>query len=1225
MPPLLVTTALAHALPLHGPRSVQAPVQSQATASTLPPPPATPAKSPTASSPLLLDPKTVHAHTPAALRQAVGEHVLSHELQGLAARCGLPIERVAEVLPSMHKGARYDPTRMYDRYAALLTPGQLDTNFRHLLHQHPELRSHFFGQTHKALLGHGAPALGASIVGILGFEKVADLLNIRDPAARFAFIVGGLHLAHPLLANAGDAARAGYRQLLTGHFIVHADVVDDGVRVFTRKGAFSRGLGNTLWQIGSRGLAPEGATLLAKIGNGLRGAAASVVTAPMTMGRGLLASRLWSWLLGDNRTRTVDGVAVPGNNRVGYWAGFLGFFTEDIANMVSKGAASAWLESGAVLAKWCRGAGVVAGVGFAADVSAMASNWVTYGDGSRAAGAAQHRIGELVYGRADSLWNSLTKGGLVGALRWAGLGKGVLDQAATTSDSPLGWALARANVALGLVDHVEWTGAAIAQLAGQHDAITVVQQAEKVKALFRQLFTTDNATTFEELATKYRHGFLDRALPPALLAGYQPPHDKRFSFYSIIRFFEAFRHYPVAARLADCFDEEFRNLPFGSDKLRAGMPVLAPDGWQRLAEFVLGKEATAATLAERNIAFYERVILTDLTLAAARFDYAYLPSPPIEEVLSRAERAAQELAVLSKDSNKLDGDHYVTADENYYRALGRLSQIIASEGDDEARRSIQLWLRDRMTRLLDPGLSATLRGRFATELTVAGPSLHFGRESQEARQAATLIAEARRAKSSPSDASKPAQRALRESKAHWLTQGAYSLYLDIQTQTALGEGRVASPADLGIAAWQSHAALTTAQQIDDATDRLAFLESVHAEGNMAAYDWGTDGCATRLPGDPCAGRRSLLSDIDEARDARTRLLQDPRLPRHAALGHTARFFQYAADFATAAGDILPTGLDPHSGFPQGAAEVYQLASPWLAQNQRRESELDTMSRTPGLHYPDRWSAYRAAKHAQYIAEGQTIGRTVAQWIIDAILAERPVQAHIAERLTSPAGLRLRQAMQRQIIRTKLGELPPQTAIAPVLFDAHGDILDYDRVIRWVQYDSPHLHHELTGRILPVLAQWSAEAVADGATTDEAVHQALTEHVAAPEAAPVRALIDTVIAIEKIPGRHPQLALFHRDSSTGDITIHWDALQARLGTKGMAPDRPCTKDACDEAYIDTALTAGRKAITEQLTTLTEVLRTTFPTAEEQRAFEARRAELEIMQVRLLVWSWKRPAQ
>lgn len=1097
---------------------------------------------------------------PTETRTAVGDTVLIAQLTETADRCGLPHDRIAEVLAQTRTNGVYDPSKLFGRYADLLTPEELDTRFRQLLLMHPELRNEFFGDNYRSILGQGIPQLGVSIVGLLGFEKVADLVGIRDPSARFAFIIGGAHAMHPLLATTGDAARTAYRQLVRGKFITHAYATEKEIIAFTR----TNSLGSTMWQIAKGHMGIEGKTLAEKMGSVLQGVGRCAAS-PMSMGRDILWSRLWTSLLGGNNTRTVDGIEVPTENRVAQVVGFLGFFTEQVANMLTKGAYGAWIESPSLSARLLRGAGWAQAIGFSADLSALFSNWITFGDGSRAAAAQQFRIGDLAFGSAENPF----AGGLVGLLRWAGLGRGFIDNLAS-ADNPVMNEVLQLLTFRSAPEHVEWSATFIASLVREQDAARIGQHVDQFRALMWGLVIWGDVAadalreqaggsgmTFEKLAAQYRQGFLDRVDTPAALRSYRTDHDGRISYYNFVRAFESLRNFPIAARIADFFDEDFREENLGSSDLTSGMRVLAEDGWAQLVRFVAGDHGLSTILERRNINFYRQALAADIALASAKFDHEYQPSPQSAMTVASAAATARQWADLAKEVHRLEAGGLLTADAQYYRALGEVTRTIATQGEESQRTGVQRWLRQRMTQLLDPTLPAATRQRLITELKVVNPNVFFAYNSLEARQASQLMAHAPLS-SQPIQPTldSPARTAMKEAANFWIEQGSYDLYLDVHAQVATLGGGFPDAHSLALATLKTHAALNAQKYLNRVTDRIAFLEAAQKAGESANYDWGGDHCVARLPGDPCAGRRSLVADLEHARQERTALLEKEAVKRHPVLADTSRFFRYAADAArwSPGSIVLPAGIDPATGEPDDwGPYVRAFVEPHLERNAKDEAQLGLLEQKPGYHYADRWAPYRTAKLRQYHATATEIGKTMARWVVEAKVLGQDPQTYIDRQLAAPTGRNTRALMQQQIVREKLAEFDWGNGYhASTLFGAHGAVTHYPDLFDWVERNSPHQHHELSTRVLNVVGQWYGEAIAHGVEDPTTVQSLLEDRLNTPAAQSVRRLIGELVRVEAQPGRHPQLGAFTVDANTGKVSVRWSALRHVLTMKGLRP-------------------------------------------------------------------------
>ncbi|GEM_PF-4520270 len=209
-------------------------------------------------------------HDPDTTRHEQGVTELDSAFFQVADECGLPHERVAEVLGEIREGGRFDPQTILENARQLLTPEEIQDRFRQYLMEHPEARDLWARQQSGHLWDAGKtafPQLGASIVGMLGFEKLADILHIENPSARFAFVVGGTHIAHPLinkiladpvtaLVNAGERA---LRQSM-GKFVLQVQQGSSGTAVITRDASI-----RAAWKFASAETAEAGVTRAQKL------------------------------------------------------------------------------------------------------------------------------------------------------------------------------------------------------------------------------------------------------------------------------------------------------------------------------------------------------------------------------------------------------------------------------------------------------------------------------------------------------------------------------------------------------------------------------------------------------------------------------------------------------------------------------------------------------------------------------------------------------------------------------------------------------------------------------------------------------------------------------------------------------------------------------------------------------------------------------------------------
>ncbi len=1023
------------------------------------------------------------------------------------------------------------------------------------------------------------PRIGASFGAMELLAAGAHKIGIDNPAAHFATVVAGVHLAQPFLDTAMDGAYSAIHRLLDGGVAANTDAVAKQTVTALAEETVPKAAiawGQSLRQFAAKATDIAGTTMEA------------IGKAPFHMGRGLMWSKFWesAYRYFADDGSTSDNAMNTGAER----AMLYGFFTEEIMGVMSRGAIGRLLEGAGFAGSVARAVNIAFAIPMAADLLTMAK-YSCMGDEGSAWMVQNHRIGEARYG-GSGVW---------GLLRVSNMGKTVIDD--TVAGHSIFTPLADAEDWLGqhLTGHLktEHTGSYIRDLVARQDGVSARELVTQFRNAVWRLLITPNADpgSFDSLAEAYRMGFLDRVNTLPFLVSYDKTVDGAQSFYTITRAFQMFMQYPAVRAVADFFNEDFRTLPFGHKDLVNGMPVLTPEGWDQLRENLGGDQTI---LAEREVNFFKQALAIEIDAAVA--DTTSTTDPSALAMQKATTATYQQWISLAREIHRTDDHGALKANESYYRALGSLSVKIVSSGNPGALSALRTWADQRLAQLKRSDLPLDVRQRLLTELKLINPYVVFGRDSKEVAEFTSLsehratqgnglkpvVSIARqgffsRVTPMQPDFDTTARTAFQETAQSWLEQAAHSLTLDIQSQTALPGGAAYSYEALASAATATVTALHNQQRVQTLRERVAHLERVEESPEAVhAYDWGKPGCA-RLPETPCDGsQRVLRSDLFDAQQALAQA-ETSNQP-NPSLRDAMTFLQYAADAQRLAPINLglPEGLDRISGQPTDAAAVMRLVQPRLEANTRAEAEIALKAAKPGYYYPDPLSPYRTEKLKAYEETAQQIGRSVARWYVDAIVQGLDPMTTIQERLQSPEGLEIRRHMQKQVIRLQLA--PGMFAdgyTAATLFDGHGQIKDTATFLQWIQKDASFVYQETADRLGNALGDLYMKAVAEEKLTEpDAMWKAMTRQrgnfpglqsfletsLNTEERQKIAALIRTLHTLESTAGRHPHHGHFHVDDEGAISVANMDDLGLWLTMGGMRPGQ----DANAPSYIEGAL-------------------------------------------------------
>ncbi|MBI2343446.1 MAG: hypothetical protein HYV02_03795 [Deltaproteobacteria bacterium] len=1012
-------------------------------------------------------PEATPEPSPEAIERALT--ALDRELRSAADTARLPHDRIAEILPLTGPGGRYDPLTIYERYAERIPPDILETRIRALLLDHPEVRALLADTVRNYAAEHG-PRLAASIGALIGFEKIADLLDIKDPAARFAFIVGSTHVVAPVTNNLADAGRMVWRRA-NGRVITHLG----GNLILTRQ----HGLGSSLWQVGRRNLTPAGKGILAKFGHGTAGVIGTIVGTPFQpkMGRDLLWSRLWTALIPGKNTRVVDGVTVVDTNTwVESTVGLLGFFTEQIADLGTKGAMTRFMASRGLVAVLGRAAGAISGAGFGADILSMTRSWLVYGNAATSYSTFAHTATDQMLGPAAKFSGSART--VLGTFRWAGIGKTFIDD--TYAGGTFMTPLVDAGDQIGL-----WLGWKMEQETRAAMATHVwYQAANNVKGFLQQLQGglqavlidgEDGDGTEKSWAARIRDGSLERVELPARLQAYDRSVDRaEQNLYNLIRSLETFRIHPAAAAIADLFDEDFRELPFGSPTLEHGMRVIAEGAEERLLAWLGGREAI---LADRRAAFAEAWLRSEIEYAdagrMAQQEEAHAEqtrttaNPEIMHYHEMASRRRDYFHTLAREAGRADGEAIV-ADAAYYRALGDLSRTIGLGENDAHKRAFRRFASDRLNTVsLSP--DAAVRARARTELTVMNPHLIWGRDDENTRQAARLM-------QGPAEIDLQAMDALRESVAFWTDRARDELARDLYAQTAASAPIAYAPVLRERAATETFQMLVR-HELDPTITQF--------------FHYAID--------DRRAVPEALAAQLDPP-NGRDR----------------------TGTFAL---------LDATTGLPKNATALAQLVAAAVDARFTADAEAEFMQTRAGDTTPGTPASVATWLEQSYHQNSAALGRILATWYVDAQLAGVDPTQTLEARLHSTEGTTARTLMREQIAIDARGVIDFGDGYhAATLYDAHARVDDWSTLIRWFTLDAPQfLQQEYARRIETAFAEWYTSAIAGNATDDTAIQGYIAAQLTTPEGIAMKTCIARLAHLETEMPEKDRLKVFTVDA------------------------------------------------------------------------------------------------
>lgn len=586
--------------------------------------------------------------------------------------------------------------------------------------------------------------LTGMIAGLFGFDVLAKKLGLRDPAEKFAFVVGGTHLATPPLVRAMEVGRAVVREL-AGREIVH--VGSRGI-VVSGGGALRTGAA-----VLTDGLPPTARALAATSGHALTGALRSIGAMPFELGGDALIADVLDRTLGEGLGQIFPDTF--GAGKAGRaWFQMGAFFSRPVFDAFSHDAFSKWLasadaaatgvalESGEVLSTsaWLRslaprlfnGAAGLWGADFGTGLYTLGWNRLMHGRDAFWHITYMSRVGDAFHGQLP-WWNPAK------ILRAGGIGEILGNYLATT--------LPTSNEQL----------IALRTLVRDQDQWRARQFPDVLREWGLRHFTVDDTLDDTvDWSQRVRNGWLTRVDTPDFLATYDRTKDGATSIYHIVRQLGTLGGAFGSQAVLDLFDDDFVHSPPQDDDLESGVSsVLQPGQEAAFLEWLGGPEKI---LEQRRQILYRAMIEAEGQHAFAQ---AVAKDTPIVRTAAERLRGVQDAV---RAAGWLADDGSITEHRDYYQSLGAYARNAVATGTAEQKMPLQAWVHRRLALLRQDTLLEGTRTRILRELRVVNPELVLADADPARAEAQAAVHDWQPLTHDPSALT---ARAMEETAAHW--------------------------------------------------------------------------------------------------------------------------------------------------------------------------------------------------------------------------------------------------------------------------------------------------------------------------------------------------------------------------------------------------------------------------------------------------------------------------